>query len=132
MIGRKSYDIWLYRDDLDRAIDHNDRTPTETYAIWVRDCQEADEEMANQSADDVWFNKLTGETLLERLIHGDEEFTTTGRHLDGDNITLCTGSRDSGGSIPGVYWRRDDRRVCVDWYYPRSRNASLRCRVAVS
>ena len=131
-IGRTSYQMWLYTTDLDRAVVRNDRCPKETYAIWVRDRQEADEEMANLSAEDIWAKQLTGETLLERLIHGDEEFTRTGRHLDEDVITLCTGSRDSGGGVPCVGWGRHDRRVYVRWCRSQFRFAVLRCRLAVA
>ena len=130
-VGRKNYKLWLYREDLDRVVTDNDRMPTETYAIWVRDRQEADEEMANLSAEDVWAKKLTGETLLERLIHGDEEFTRIGHHLDHDNVTLCTGSRHLVGDVPGVGWSRGHRKVGVGWARPGHQYAGLRCRLAV-
>ena len=40
-----------------------------------------------------------------------EYFKKNGKHLDVDNITLCTGSRCSGGNVPGVGW--GDARLSV-------------------
>jgi len=134
-VGRQSYKMWTYQGDLDKAVIHNDREPTENYGIWVRGRQEADEELVNLSAKDIWSKKLTGETLLERLIHGDEWFTRIDQHLDQYNATLCVGSRCLGCGVPSVYCSRGQRKTYVSFYRPQDPqdlNAYLRCRLAVS
>ena len=91
-----------------------------------RNVQEADEELANMSANDLKEKKIAGLTLRERLIYELAYFKETGNHLDVVNITLCSGSRDPDGGVPCVYWYYG--RLCVDWYYPTSARGSLRSR----
>jgi len=43
-------------------------------------------------------------TVPERLLYEIKYYDETGEHLDVKNITLCSGSRDSAGSVPYVYW----------------------------
>ena len=57
-------------------------------------------------------------------------FTETGNHLDVVNITLCAGSRDDDGGVPGCNWNGDGFRVY--WRSVDSRNENLRVREAVS
>ena len=85
---------WQYYNDLDVEIVRNDRTAQSgPYAIWVRDRQEADEELKNLSASKLAEMKISTETLAERMIHGLTYYLETGQHLDIKNITLCGGSR---------------------------------------
>ena len=126
----KHFPCWRYTEDLNTAVPTNDRTPTETYAIWVRDRIEADEELKNLSADDLSGQKTKGVTLLERMLHELKYFLETGKHLDIENWTLCNGSRDSGGDVPSASWRDGGFKVC--WYYCRDRDPYLRSREAVS
>lgn len=100
----KKFPCWRYTDNLDKAVPTNDRTPTEHYAIWVRDQQEADEELKNLSADDLAEQKITGVTLLERMLLELKYFRETGKHLDIKNVTLCSGSRDADGDVPYANW----------------------------
>ena len=50
--------------------------------------------------------------------------------MDLDTITLCSSSRDRGGSVPIVYWHGDE--FIVDWYDPGSSSSYLRSREVVS
>ncbi|MCB9815740.1 hypothetical protein H6785_04150 [Candidatus Nomurabacteria bacterium] len=132
-IMRTKFNMWVYTDDLDEAITKNDRSnEDDTYAVWVRDNVEADEELKNLSANDIAEQKISGQTLLERLLHEWAYSDETGKHLDIENVTLCAGSRYSDGRVPSVYWYHDDRKVHVDWYDPGGSLARLRTRAVVS
>jgi hypothetical protein len=98
-----------YADDLDQSVIKNDRTNTETYAVWIRERVEADEELANLSADNLAERQVAGITLMERLLYGLKYFADTGNYLDEANWTLCSGSRDSDGLVPIVYWYPERR-----------------------
>lgn len=117
-------------DNLDKAIAHNDREPTETYAIWVRDRREADKELKNLSAQALEKQGVKGITLLERLllelVHWDE----IEPHLDIRNVTLCAGSRRSDGCVPRVGW--DGVKLEVGWSSPDDARPDLRARAIVS
>lgn len=126
----KEFSVWRYADDLDKAVPTNDRMPTKTYAIWVRDRIEADEELKNLSVDTLKNRGITGETLLERLIHELKYYDETGTHLDIKNWTLCSGSRSTDGSVPGVYWCGD--RLEVSWHSSDNAYGYLRARQVVS
>lgn len=124
--------IWsAYGDDLDSSVPTNDRVPTESYAIRIRERVEADEELKNLSANDLKKKKITGITLLERLVYGLKYFDETGNHLDRENWTLCSGSRGSGGGVPRVRLRSDGG-VGVLWFDSDHRYGDLRARSVVS
>lgn len=127
----KEFRCERYGVDLDAATkDRNDREATKTYAVRFCDRVEADEELKNLSADDLKKTKIPGNTLLERLILGRWYFWKFRKHLDIDNITLCSGSRDGGGDVPRVSWC--DGEMCVYWFHPASRRQRLRSRQVVS
>lgn len=125
-------DVYCCYDDLDRTVVQNDRTNSQTYAIWVRERIEADEELKNLSANQLQKQNVPGITLMERLLQELKYFSETKKHLDLKNITLCAGSRYSDGSVPGVGWSVDGRGLAVDWYGPDGRYGGLRARAAVS
>lgn len=124
---------WKYTDSsLDEIVTSNDRDPKKgTYAVWVRDGVEADDELKNRSANDLAKAKIAGETLLERLIHELKYYKETGKHLDIENVTLCSGSRNSDGDVPRVCWGSDGDGLGVDWFYPSDRSGRLRSREVV-
>lgn len=126
------FPCWRYTDDLDKATQglHKRDPKNGSYAIWVRDRIEADEELKNLSANQIKEKGITTETLLERLIHELKYWNETGQHLDVNNITLCSGSRYRDGIVPYARWGGDKFRV--DWYYPDSSSDVLRSRQAVS
>lgn len=101
----------------------SDRTSKKPYSIKVKANIEADENLKNISANDL---KVKSITLLERLVLEKDYFQKTGQHLDIINLTLCSGSRRSGGGVPYVYWR--DGRLRVDWDDAGSRDPDLRSR----
>jgi hypothetical protein len=124
-VQRKHFETDVYPEDFDRAIMHNDRDASNgPYAIWVRDTVEPDKKyhkkkyhkrsVVNWAKDD----QVSGETLLERLIHGLKYWDEKKKHLDVNGITLCTGSRDSYHDVPGVDFHSDNFRVRVRWYDP--------------
>ncbi len=130
---RRHFAVSTYRDNLsDADMKSNERTPAEGhYAIRVRNREEADEELKNLSAEDVLARSLKTETLLERLLHELKYFRETGKHLDADNWTLCSGSRISYGCVPRVGWNRWDRGLCVYWANRSHRHGDLRPRAVV-
>jgi hypothetical protein len=70
-------------ESLYMVVTKNERSNKDgSYAIWVRDGQEADEVHKSKSAIQIESEKLFTETALERLIHGLKHFKETGKHLD--------------------------------------------------
>jgi len=127
----KHFPCRRYVDDLDKAVTHNDRTAEKgSYAVWFRDRKEADEELKNLSANKLTEKEIPGITLLERLLYELKYWEETDEHLDVSNWTLCSGSRDSDGSVPKVGWCGDG--LGVDWYYSNNHYVYLRSRAAVS
>lgn len=89
--------------DLENAMEESSRGCVgATYAIWVRDDAEADENLRNVPASSVECPCDT-ETLLERLLHGFKYWAETGCHLDVKTYTWCPASRHADGSIPRVF-----------------------------
>ncbi len=125
---RKHFKVWPYRDDLGEAVTENERTPVSSYAIRVRDRDEADEELKNLSANKIRAMNLKTETLLERSVHELKYFKETGKHLDVDNLTLCAGSRFDDGGVPGVRWSYGSVRLWVSWCGTDDRFNDLRPR----
>jgi hypothetical protein len=125
----KHFKCWRYADNLDSAVPKNDRG-NDTYAVWVRDVIEADEILKNKSAKDIKREGLKTETLKERMIHELKYFLETGKHLDIQNVTLCSGSRYSDGGVPGALWYDDKFRV--HWYSAGYQDENLRAREVIS
>lgn len=125
------FPCWFFTGDLDETIPNQDRYPLScSYAILVRDRQEADEELKNLSANQLSEMEITAETLPERMVHEiDWNSSTNGGHLDEKNITLCRGSRYFDGRIPSANWSGDRFEVC--YYGPGSAYDYLRARSVV-
>jgi len=131
--ARTIHEVYLYNDDLDGSVTVNDRTPKErSYGVWIRDRQEADEELKEKSALDLEKEKVAGTTLLERLVAGTGYLFEKMCHMDVQNVTLCSGSRYSDGDVPGVNWGTDDRKVYVHWDNASNSRVDLRARAVVS
>lgn len=128
-VMRKLFPSWRYTEDLN-AITSVRKTDT-TYAIWVRARVEADEELKNKSANDLTREGMNCITLEERMLLEIMYFVMTGKHLDLKSWTLCAGSRDPDGHVPGVGWGPDDRRVGVVWTLPGFRSGGIRARAVV-
>lgn len=118
---------------LDEAVPTNGRTADNGhYAIWVRNRVEADKELKNMSANTLEQKGIPGITLAERELYELKYFDETGRHLDIKGWTLCAGSRDSAGNVPGVYWYPYSHKMHVYWYSPDYAHDDLRSREVVS
>ena len=102
------------------------------YAIWVRDCREADEKYKYVSGNDATDRNIKGETLEERFIHEIDFFLETGSHLDLNNnvSTICTGSSYYDGGVPDVQWLDSEMRV--GGCHPIGRDDDIRLREVVS
>ena len=127
---KENFPCWKDIDNLDRIT--SARVNTETYAIWVRDRVEADEELKGRSANDLKRDNVNCITLPERMILELYYWSKTGQHLDLQNITICGGSRDSVGGVPYVRWGGGAFKLDVYWHYSDDHNDSLRSRLAVS
>jgi len=125
----RQFPCWRWTDNLDAAVTKNDRTPGHAYAVRLRDRREADEELKNLSADQLAEKGIPGITLLERMLYELKYWDETKDHLDVNNVTLCSGSRDAGGHVPSARWY--DGYFGVDWYYSYSHCRGLRSRAAV-
>jgi hypothetical protein len=127
------FSCWKWTDeDLDKIV-RSERTAKDgPYAVWFQDVVEADEELKNLSANNLKKEGIPGITLEERLLMELKYFRETGNHLDIADITLCAGSRYSGGYVPRVYWFLDCRKLVVYWSPPEYSFPYLRSRRAVS
>ncbi len=124
---KKHFPGWEYADDLDADIPHHDRdSHNRSYAVWVRDVREADEEFANKSANVLMSEGHPGITLLERLLLEADYFFEKGEHLDQENWTLCSGSRYRDGCVPGADWCGGG--FGVGWCEASDRGSGLRSR----
>ena len=125
------FQVYCYWNDLDKSITVDDCTPVDgSYAIRIRDRVEADEELKNLSAKQLEERDIKGTTLLERLILEIKHYQETEEHLDIKNVTLCSGSRGSGGDVPSVGWSAG--WLYVGWYSPDYAYSYLRARAVVS
>ena len=125
------FESWKYEEDLNTIT--SERNPKDkTYAIWVKDTEEPDEDMKDKSAKDIKEQGITTETLEERLLHELKYFRETGKHLDVTNYTLCAGSRAPDGSVPDVCWHSGRSELRVHWYLSDDRSSDVRARAAVS
>lgn len=111
---------WRLAEDLGKVISYNARTSAASYAVWVRNDPETDEEFQNLSVQQADPDRLIGETALERAVHGVIHFIETKEHLDSKGITMCSGSRSADGLVPGVYWDYRNLRVVMRLYGPDS------------
>ena len=119
----KLFKVWWYTDsDLDELVT-SDRNSSEAYKVSFRVNVEADEGLKNKSAEDLERKGIKGITLLERLQLEVDYFKSASKHLDIESWTLCSGSRNSDGSVPCVDWR--DGKMRVNWYRVGIRDSSF-------
>ena len=130
-VMRAKFKAWVYAEDLDGNVPTNTRTSVQSYAKWVRDGVEPDEEYLGKTTRDADMTGTIGMTLLERLVLGVKHFVETGKHLDIKGWTICTGSRYSDGSVPFVYWGPSTAEVKVNWCSVGSSNPTCGLRQAV-
>lgn len=124
----KLFPCWHSSYDFDDIV--SDRTSKKAYSIKVKANVEADENLKKLSANDLKEKGIKGITLLERLVLEKDYFLKTGKHLDIGNVTICAGSRNSGGFVPFVGWY--DVKLRVSWYSVGRRHPDWRSREVVS
>ncbi len=96
-----------YYDDLDSALvmKDNARHPSRgTYGVRFRAFKEADDDQKNISATKHAELGTKGIIVLERQVLEPMFFTKYAGHLDEKTVTLCVGSRFSGGDVPDARW----------------------------
>jgi hypothetical protein len=130
---KELFNAWKWTDkNLDEII-KSDRNPANgAYAVWFRARKEADEELKNLSANDLKQRNIPGITLEERLVLELFFYWKNKKHLDIDNVTLCSGSRYADGGVPSAHWSGDDGKFGVGWYDPDDAVGHLRAREVVS
>jgi len=127
---KELFPCWKWTDkNLDEIVNSERTSKDGAYAVWFRNQIEADEDLQNLSANDLKKRDIPGITLEERLLFELKYFKETGKHLDVENITLCSGSRYSDGRVPDVDWCLGE--LAVGWYDPARCRAVLRSRRAV-
>jgi hypothetical protein len=120
---KKLFPIWIYdKEELNKIT--SDRKGD--YTVYFRDRVEADEELKSKSADDLSREGIKGITLEEILVLEIDYFNKTGKHLDIENVTLCSGSRVSDGRVPYVHFRGDE--VSVYWCSSSDADSCVRAR----
>ncbi len=129
---RKLFKVWVCNDDLDASVTVNTRTSVKSYAVWVRIGVEPDEKYLGKSTRDADTEGKIGVTLLERLVFEVKYFVETGLHLDIKGVTICTGSRDSRGSVPLVYFYPTGGAVEVYWCAVARSHPTIGLRQAVA
>lgn len=127
---KKLFPIWRWTDDNLDQIVNSERTSSKAYTLKVKANIEADENLKNLSANMLKEKGIVGITLLERLVLELQYFKETGKHLDIDNWTLCSGSRYSDGCVPSVCW--SGGRLDVRWCDVVDASDGLRAREVVS
>ena len=128
---KKRFKVQCSIKDKDLIAIKSTRTNDKTYAFWVRDRIEADDENKNKSANDCEREGINGITLPERLLLELWYHWKTGKHLDIENYTLCSGSRIPAGHVPRVTWHAVELEVRYDGYLD-SRSDNYRARAVVS
>ncbi|HUD03940.1 MAG TPA: hypothetical protein VMR73_00410 [Candidatus Paceibacterota bacterium] len=130
-MAKKRFKCWKYTNsDLESVLSESERGETKAISItWFRDRVEADKEMKNLSANDLEGKSVKGITLLQRILLEVKYFTETGKHLDLEDWTLCSGSRFADGRVPGASWF--DGEFCIFWTGLDDRLSDLRSRVVV-
>lgn len=89
---RELFAVDCYLEDLDSDIKVNDRVADKDYLVFFDKKPEFQVIM------------MPGITILERLLLDLAYLVITDEHLDGQDYTLCLGSRTSVGRIPTVSW----------------------------
>jgi hypothetical protein len=83
---------------------HKRRPSDGTYAIWVKDRLQPEDEFAWMSLHDLKRRGHNGITLLERLLLEGDVFLEKGKHLDTEGVTLCSGSEGQHSSSVYCDW----------------------------
>lgn len=129
----KDFGVWRWTDDnLDKITKSVRSANKSSYAVWLRDRVEADEEHKSKSYKVLAEVKINGINLPERIrLERWFYWRTKGGHLDVKNWTLCSGSLYSAGGVPGVGWGSGSGKLGVSWCSPGDARGDLRAREVV-
>ena len=112
-VMNQHFPVW-FNNNKD-VFERNTRTPSPTtYSIVIADSDETDEKCRNFSVNDLWYGKLIGLTLIERLLLEFKHYIETGHHLDCRVATICSGSWTKKAKFPTVSWDAGRDRLSVD------------------
>jgi hypothetical protein len=133
--GKQLYSAWkrtgkVLDDILDLSFGRDSRR--DPYIVRFHASWEADEALKNFSANMIAEKRINTSTLKERLLLGDFLYCEYKKHLDVENITLCSGSRDSDGNVLHVHWNLDHRELPIHRHHPDYADSDLRAREVVS
>ena len=131
---------WCGDRSLDKVIDFTKEARTadrQSYIVYCEDSVEPPARLANTSALQIAERQVNTLGLTETLLlHGwfywKSGGKSNGKHLDVRNWTLCSASRYSGGSVPGVHWGGSYGELRVRRCDPGDSDPSVRSREAVS
>lgn len=129
---RDCFQVADYQGDLAEEITENIRQTDKSYAFYIREREEADEELKNLSANKLSELGINCMTFLERLVYGLKYHSETRQHLDNQNQTLCAGSRYRGGRVPLVHYDANDSKLHINWCGPGHAYDDLRARQVFS
>ncbi len=135
--GKQLYSKWKWTgkvlDDV-LILSFGRDTRKDPYIVRFRTNWEADEALKNLLPNIIVRKQINTSTLKERLLLGDFLYWKCKRHLDVENITLCTGSCYSGGFgfVPFAHWYSCYREFHVCGDLPVFAHPSLRAREVVS
>lgn len=129
---RDKFTVWTYYDD--KELDKQFLVPKQETIRYFLDSQEPDTDTLGLSTNQVAekYSDKSGITLRERLLLELAYFEKHGEHMDIKGITFCSGSRNSDGYVPSVYWYPSSQEVEVGWCYLDDAHAEYGVRSAVS
>ncbi|MFH1308641.1 MAG: hypothetical protein ABIH51_01355 [Patescibacteria group bacterium] len=132
---KQQFKTWKHTDEsLDNVLDlsFGRDAKKESYIIRVKPNWEADEDLKNISANQIQTEDINTITLKECILLHRFIYWKHKKHLDIENVTLCSGSRYSVGDVPDVCWSSGYDRFRVSYFPPDSASPGLRARRAVS
>jgi len=117
------------KENLDTEIISERSAHNGTYAVLMREEEDADEELKGLSAKDIAEQNIYTSTFEERLLFGVKFFFEHGFHPDRRTISKCAGSRCKGGEVPAV----DSflGKMYVNRYMPTFKDGLLRARMVI-
>ncbi len=116
-ICSRFFPVWRWTEECLDTITFSDRVvELDPYAIWIRESTSATPD-AGRRVDEVLDGyRVGGSTLMERILYEFKRCHESQSPQDTSTITLCRGTRDVEGGIPGVSWI--DGALCIHPFVP--------------
>ena len=123
---------WDWNDNWpnEMSLDFEERKTDQNYAIWHSGLAEVEDDYADKTSNWILSHKIKTMTRLERGVFGLYMLWKHNIIIDRRFITYCTGSRDSGGRVPGAGWSGDG--FASGWIRPDGHYDHWRPRPVVS